>query len=123
MQFREEIVAEIKKDFENRRQNRRPYELAWQLNMNFNMGNQYCSISPRGVEQEDKFFFWQEKQVYNHITPVVETRLSRLAKVRPRPHVRPFSSDEKDVQSAKLAEKILNSTFAKPVLRILPMFL
>lgn len=113
MQFREEIVAEIKKDFENRRQNRRPYELAWQLNMNFNMGNQYCSISPRGLEQEDKFFFWQEKQVYNHITPVVETRLSRLAKVRPRPHVRPFSSDEKDVQSAKLAEKILNSTFDK----------
>ena len=62
MQFAEDIVANVKKDFEQRQKMRRPYELAWQLNMNFVMGNQYCVVSPRGaIEQEEKYYFWQEK--------------------------------------------------------------
>ena len=77
--FAEDVVADVKQDFQNRQNFRRPYELAWQLNMNFVMGNQYCAISPRGaIEQEEKYYFWQEKQVYNHIAPIVETRLARL---------------------------------------------
>lgn len=108
--FIEDVVAEIKKDFAARQKMRRPYELAWQLNMNFVMGNQYCQISPRGsIEQEEKYYFWQEKQVYNHIAPIVETRLSRLNRVRPRPVTRPFSNSDSDVNSAKLSTKILDS--------------
>ena len=33
--FAEELVEEIKEDFKERQQARRPYELSWQLNMNF----------------------------------------------------------------------------------------
>ena len=78
-QFAEDVVESVRADFAQRQLQRRPYELAWQLNMNFLMGNQYCRITPRGsIEQEEKFYFWQEKQVYNHIAPIVETRLSRL---------------------------------------------
>lgn len=110
LKFAEDLVAEIKKDFAARQKMRRPYELAWQLNMNFVMGNQYCQITPRGsIEQEEKYFFWQEKQVYNHIAPIVETRLSRLNRVRPRPIARPFSNSDSDVNSAKLSTKILDS--------------
>ena len=97
--FAEDVVADVKQDFQNRQNFRRPYELAWQLNMNFVMGNQYCAISPRGaIEQEEKYYFWQEKQVYNHIAPIVETRLARLNRVRPKPVARPFSNSDKDIE-------------------------
>ncbi|MCM1043393.1 MAG: hypothetical protein NC350_04215, partial [Corallococcus sp.] len=46
--FCEDVVADVKRDFAERQLARRPYELSWQLNMNFLMGNQYCAISPRG---------------------------------------------------------------------------
>ena len=110
-EFAEDVVASVKADFAERQKMRRPYELSWQLNMNFLMGNQYCGISPRGsIEQEDKYYFWQEKQVFNHVAPIVETRVSRLNRVRPRPIARPFSGSESDVNASKLATKILNST-------------
>ncbi len=112
--FAEDVVADVKQDFVNRQNFRRPYELAWQLNMNFVMGNQYCAISPRGaIEQEEKYYFWQEKQVYNHIAPIVETRLARLNRVRPKPVARPFSNSDKDIASAKLSTKILDSVHDK----------
>lgn len=113
-QFSEDIVKEVLADFAQRQSMRRPYELAWQLNMNFLMGNQYCAVSPRGaIEQEEKYYFWQEKQVYNHIAPIVETRLARLNRVRPRPIARPFSSSDQDVNSAKLCTKILDSALQR----------
>ncbi len=113
-QFADEIVQDVKRDFAERQQMRRPYELAWQLNMNFVMGNQYCGISPRGeVVQEDKCYFWQEKQVFNHIATIVDTRISRLSRVRPQPIARPFSNSESDVNSAKLSTKILASAREK----------
>lgn len=112
--FVEDVVADVKQDFANRQNARRPYELAWQLNMNFVMGNQYCAITPRGaIEQEEKYYFWQEKQVYNHVAPIVETRLARLNRVRPKPVARPFSNSDKDINSAKLSTKILDSVCDK----------
>lgn len=110
----EDLVREVRKDYENRQLMRRPYELAWQLNMNFLMGNQYCSVSPRGtIEQEDKNYYWQEKQVFNHIAPIVETRLARLTRVRPKMSVRPFSASQDDISSAKTATKVLESVSEK----------
>ncbi len=112
--FAEDVVENVKKDFDSRQKMRRPYELSWQLNMNFLMGNQYCQISPSGsIEQEEKFYFWQEKQVYNHIAPIVETRMARLNRVRPRPVARPFSNTDADVNSAKFSSKILDSVCDK----------
>ena len=113
-EFADDVVKSVKADFNERQKMRRPYELSWQLNMNFTMGNQYCGISPRGsIEQEDKYYFWQEKQVFNHIATIVETRMSRLNRVRPKPVVRPFSGSDSDVNSAKLSTKILNSAREK----------
>lgn len=116
-QFAEDIVNDVNKDFAERQKMRRPYELQWQLNMNFVMGNQYCVASPRGsIEQEEKYYFWQEKQVFNHIAPIVETRLARLNRVRPKPVVRPFSNSDADVNSAKLTSKILSAVSDKNLL-------
>lgn len=111
--FAEELVAEIIADFKERQQARRPFELNWQLNMNFLAGNQYCSVAGDKVVEEESAFEWQEKQVFNHIAPVYETRLAKLSRVRPKMTVRPFSDEDKDVNSAKLSKKILESCSEK----------
>ena len=39
------IVDNILKEFKRRQEERKPYELAWELNMNFMLGNQYSCIN------------------------------------------------------------------------------
>ncbi len=107
--YYEQIVKEVTDDFYSRQQQRLPYELNWQLNMNFVIGNQYCLIGRQRIEQEDKEYYWQEREVFNHIAPVYETRLAKLSRVKPKMAVRPFSNQDNDIMSAKLSTKILNS--------------
>lgn len=108
--FREDIVREVKRDFLQRREERKPLELQWRLNMNFYNGNQYAEISPVGdIEQYGKQYFWQEREVYNHIAAIVETRLSKLNRLKCGVSVRPFSSDDSDVHTAKLSTQILKA--------------
>lgn len=106
----EVIVNAVKDDFEKRRQERRQYELAWELNMNFMLGNQYSCISPSGeIEQSAKNYYWEEREVYNHIAPIIESRLAKLGKVRPTVSVRPSGNEQSDLYCAKLSKAILNN--------------
>ena len=108
------IVSELRKDFENRRAERRPIELGWQLNMNFVLGNQYCALNGQGeIGEQEKAFSWECREVYNHIAPIVETRLAKLAKVRPSLFVRPTSADERDVACAKLSKSVIDYSTSK----------
>ena len=108
--FAEDIVAEVRKDYERRREDRKPLELQWQLNMNFVNGNQYMQIMPTGeVEEFGKQYFWQEREVYNHIASVLETRMSKLTRVNTGLTVRPFSTDESDIQAAKLSTALISA--------------
>ena len=108
--FSEDIVKEVRKDFERRRQERKPLELQWRLNMNFYSGNQYAEITPVGdVEQYGKQYYWQEREVYNHIASIIETRLSKLNRLKCAISVRPFSNDDSDVQTAKLSTQIIKA--------------
>ena len=109
-QFEEDIVTEVKKDFLARQEARKNIERQWQLNMNFATGNQYCSLTDMGeIEDYSKQYFWQEREVFNHIAPILESRIAKLCKVRPTLNVVPNSSSEIDVGSAKLSQKILSS--------------
>ncbi len=107
---KQDLVHEVQEDFASRREMRRHLERGWELNMNFVSGNQYCDLSPSGeIEEEDPAFYWQSRRCFNHIAPTVDTRLARLAKVRPALTVRPFSDQESDVKTARLASNILRS--------------
>ncbi|NLZ25159.1 MAG: hypothetical protein GX891_01680, partial [Clostridiales bacterium] len=107
--FQEDLVAFVKSEFQRRREMRRSLELNWRLNLNFLMGNQYCHISPRGeIEDEGKQYFWQEREVYNHIAPIIETRLSKLARVKAKVSVRPSSGDDGDVSAARFSTSLLD---------------
>lgn len=110
IEYQEDIVNEILKDFERISEERKSLESGWRLNMNFVQGNQYCEISPVGdVEDYGKQYFWQEREVFNHIAPILETRLAKLGRVQANVSVRPFSQDETDINVAKLSTSVLKT--------------
>ncbi len=112
--YEEQIVNNVLEDFKNRQAERRSFELQWQLNMNFLMGNQYCQIGPSGeIEDEDKDYYWQQREVYNHIAPIIDARLSKLSNMKPSMTVVPASGDERDIKTAKVSKKIVNSIYNK----------
>lgn len=106
--LKDALAAEIEEDFLRRRAERRNLERSWQLNMNFVCGNQYCDLDGAGeIIEEDKKYYWQFRRVFNHIAPIVDTRLSKLSRIRPALTVRAASDDEDDRRSATLASTIL----------------
>lgn len=110
--FYEELAKEVLEDFKRRQEERREIEDGWRLNINYLMGNQYCEILPSGeVSEEDKYYYWQNRNVYNHIAPIVETRVAKLSRVRPIMSVRAQGGEDCDVKTAKIATNVLNSTY------------
>ena len=105
-----EIAEEVIADFKARQEERRSYELSWLLNINFLIGNQYSYISSRGaVDEKGMLFPWESREVFNHIAPIIESRLAKLARVKPTMAVRPSGSEQSDVEVAKLSKSILDS--------------
>jgi len=104
----------VEADFEARQKERVALERQWELNMNFLHGNQYCDVNSRGeITDESKSFYWQNRGVFNHIAPIIDTRLAKFASVTPSVSVRPKTDDDKDVEAASLAEKLIESAFRK----------
>lgn len=104
------VVKETLEDFEERVRARKSFDNQWQLNMNFYMGNQYCDVGYGGfVREMDKQYFWQEREVFNHIAPIIDIRLSKLAKIKPKMQVLPATNEEEDLYTAKVGKKILDS--------------
>ena len=87
-----QLVKSVLEDFKARQESRKPIETQWKINMNFYMGNQFCSIGYGGeIEDYEKQYFWQEREVFNHISPIMEVRLAKLNKLRPKTTVLPAS--------------------------------
>lgn len=113
-QIIQNIVNEVQKDFKSRQAERKSFEAQWRLNSNFLMGNQYCSINGiNEVEDYDKQYFWQEREVFNHIAPLYESRMAKLARVRPKMKVVPTSTQENDIKIAKMSKDIIESVYQK----------
>ena len=104
-----ELVAEVRADYEARAEKRRETEAGWRLNMRFVSGDQYCYRSGESVFDIEPEYPWQERQTFNHIASIVETRLAKLSRVRPVMSVRPASGDNDDVKAARTSGKILDS--------------
>ena len=109
--FKENVVKEVTEDFIKRREERESFERQWKLNMNYVAGNQYCEISPRGeVVEEEKYYGWQSRSVFNHISPIIDTRLAKLSRVRPAMSVRASSGEDGDLKTAIITSDLLSST-------------
>lgn len=107
------LVKEVIEDFNKRAMARKSFDNIWKINMNFLMGNQFCSVGYSGVEESEKQFFWQEREVFNHIAPIFDIRYSKLSNILPDISIIPASSDEKDKNSAKVCKKIYQSVKEK----------
>ena len=106
------IVNSIQADFQARQSQRKQIELDWELNLNFYLGNQYSYISSLNeISDIEKNYYWETREVYNHIAPIIESRLAKLNKIKPTLSAIPNSNSDKDVYSAKLTKSILKSTF------------
>lgn len=110
----QELVRQVRDDYLSRREARRSLEAQWQLNINFYVGNQYSYIaSNNNVQDYDKQYFWQEKEVFNHIAPMIETRISKITRLNPNIDVLPASMDLADIKSAKLSKEIFKAVSNK----------
>lgn len=110
----EELIKEVNEDFKKRQEQRINYERQWELNINFLNGNQYCDVNSKGeILEENKAFYWQGQNVFNHIAPIIDTRLAKFSCIAPTVSVRPKTDDDMDVAGASVAEKLLESVLKK----------
>lgn len=110
--WKDELVKEVRQDFDARREMRRNIESKWLLNINFMLGNQYAGISPGGdIVDCGKQYFWQQREVYNHIAPIIEARLAKFTRVNCSVNVRPASSSDADINIARLSTKLISSAY------------
>ena len=108
------LVRYIMDEWERRKKERRPFELQWLLNQKFLAGDQYCDIDAVLGEVVDyaQPYEWMEAEVYNHIAPIISTRLAKLGRVQPGLSVRPATSDNADLAAAKMSTQILKGMAA-----------
>ncbi len=111
--YKENLVKETIEDFKARQLERKPIEAQWVLNMNFLYGDQYCMVVRSDVEDFDKQYFWQEREVFNHIAPVVESRIAKLGQIRPAMSVVPATNSEEDISTAKVSKNLINCVYHK----------
>lgn len=113
-EFIEDLINSVKQDFEKRQKDRKPFEAEWRLNNNFFIGKQYTNINLlMDIEDNEKSYFWQERNVFNHIASIIEDRVSKLTAVKPEMDILPSSPSKDDQQIAELSQDILRSVYEK----------
>lgn len=110
--FKEDIIQKILEDLENRKQERSVLEQQWTLNANFLVGNQYCEINPyRGdIEQLEPVYDWLERETFNQIAPLIETRIANLKKLSFMMKVNPATNELDDYAKAETSTSVLQHT-------------
>ncbi len=107
--FKEDIIQKVLEDLEKRKTERSVLEQQWTLNANFLVGNQYCEINPyRGnIEQLEPVYDWLERETYNQIAPLYETRIANLKKINYMMKVNPATDELADYDKATTSTSIL----------------
>jgi len=109
-----QIVQNVIEDFENRKVARKNYELQWQLNIDFYNGRQNNFITNfDSVVTSNRRYHWQHREIFNHIAPLLETRMARLVNNDERFAVIPIGTSDEDARCAEKCEKIIKSAFKK----------
>lgn len=110
--YKEDIIQKVKEDLEKRKTERQILEQQWTLNANFLVGNQYCEINiDRGdIEQLEPVFDWLERETFNQIAPLIETRTANLRKINHMMKVEPATNELDDYAKAEISTSILQHT-------------
>lgn len=110
--YKEDIIGQVMEDLTKRKTERQILEQQWTLNANFLVGNQYCEINTyRGdIEQLEPVYDWLERETFNQIAPLVETRIANLMKLGSMMKVKPATNELKDYDKADTSTKVLQHT-------------
>ena len=110
--FKEDVIRKVLEDLEMRRTERSALERQWTLNANFLVGNQYCDINPyRGdIEQLEPVYDWLEREAFNQIAPLIETRIANLKKISYTMRVKPATNELDDYAKAEVSTSVLQYT-------------
>jgi hypothetical protein len=113
--YKDSIIGYINDELQRRKQEKSPLELMWQLISNFIAGNQHCDINIATMQIEDLEapYEWMEREVFNRMAPIYETRQAKLSRVRTSMIVKPGSNELKDTARAKVSTAILKGAQAK----------
>ena len=110
--YKEDIIQKVLEDLEKRKTERQILEQQWTLNANFLVGNQYCEINPyRGdIEQLEPVYDWLERETFNQIAPLIETRIANLRKINYMMKVKPATNELDDYAKAETSTNVLQHT-------------
>lgn len=110
--YKEDIIQKVIEDLEKRKTERSVLEQQWTLNANFLVGNQYCEINPyRGdIEQLEPVYDWLERETFNQIAPLIETRIANLKKINYMMKVKPATNELDDYDKAETSTSVLQHT-------------
>ena len=113
IQFSEDIASFVNAEFNRRVSERKAFENQWRLNNEFVNGNQYMDINTvtNSLEEIPKLYWYQEREVFNQLATILETRVSRLTRQRPIPKVRPNSQSDDDIAKAKVSNIVINNAW------------
>lgn len=111
--FDEDFAEFINKEYTHRQTERRAFEQIWRLNSEFVDGNQYLDINPvtNSIEEIPKLAWWTEREVFNQLATIVETRISKIGRQKPSLKTRPASSDDVDMSASKVTSMLMQSTW------------
>lgn len=110
--FKEDIIKKVLDELQKRKTERAPLESQWTLNANFLVGNQYCEVNTyRGdIEQLEPVYDWLEREAFNQIAPLIETRIANLKKINYMMRVKPATNELEDYAKADISTSILQYT-------------
>ena len=110
--FKEDIIHNILEDLEKRRGQRSSLERQWTLNANFLVGNQYCGVRPYTgeIEQLEPVYGWLNRETFNNIAPLIQTRIANLKKINYMMKVNPATNELDDYAKADVSTSVLQHT-------------
>lgn len=110
--FKEDIISNVMAELEKRRGQRSSLERQWTLNANFLVGNQYCDIRPYTgeIEQLEPVYDWLNRETFNNIAPLVQTRIANLRKINYMMKVKPATNELDDYAKAEVSTSVLQYT-------------
>ena len=107
--YKEDVLKFLSEELERRRRDRSGLELQWTLNANFLVGNQFCDINTYTgqIEQLTPAYDWLERETFNQIAPLIETRIANLKKINYMMKVNPCTNEMDDFAKAEISTNIL----------------
>ncbi len=110
--YKEDIIQSVLEKLEERRRQRSSLERQWTLNANFLVGNQYCGVRPYtgDIEQLEPVYTWLNRETFNNIAPLIQTRIANLKKINYMMKVKPATNELDDYAKAEVSTSILQHT-------------